>query len=319
MNTCQLSVIIPIYNEEENIQELYSRLCKSLDPTRMDYELLFVNDHSRDRSLDMLKDIRNSDPRVRIVSLSRNFGHQAAVTAGLRFARGAQVIVMDGDLQDPPEVLPELIAARQEGQWDVLYAIRRKRKEGFLIRLLYHLFYRLLRKMARINIPADSGDFCIMSRRVVDSINNLPERIRFVRGLRAWVGFRQSGMEYERAARHAGKSKYSWRALLRLAADGILGFSYIPLRLCAYLGLGVFVVGLFYAFFLILGRLMGNYTAIPGWTTVMVVTVVMGGLQMMMIGVVGEYIGRIYEELKGRPVFVVEELLGFESDARQDG
>lgn len=312
MSAPNLSVVIPIYNEQENLEELYSRVVDSLAPLSLDYEIVLVNDCSADDSLDMMKAMHAKDSRVKIVNLARNFGHQIAITAGMAYARGNAVILMDGDLQDPPEVLPDLVRTQAEGAWDVVYAVRKKRKEHLVVRFLYYAFYRFLRTMSYVRIPLDSGDFCIMSRRVVDTINRLPERNRFVRGLRSWVGFRQTGMEYERAARHAGSPKYTLKSLLKLAFDGIFSFSYVPLRLATWLGLFASLLGVLYAAFVIFNRVAGRYREIPGWTTVVVAVLVMGGIQMVMLGVVGEYLGRIYEEIKGRPQFLVDEAIGFD-------
>lgn len=310
----QLSVVIPIFNEEENLPELFGRLSSVLADTP-DHELIFVDDASRDRTPEMLRERRAADPRVRIIRFSRNFGHQIAITAGMTFSSGRFVVVMDGDLQDPPEVIPQLLAKREEGDWDIVYAVRRKRKEPLPTRALYHLFYRLLERMSYIRIPLDSGDFCVMSRRVVDRLNAIPERNRFVRGLRSWVGFRQTGMEYERAARHAGEPKYRFKALLKLAFDGIFSFSMLPLRISTYLGVGFSVLGFLYAAVIVGRRLWGGLAGVPGWSTIVVSVLVMGGAQLLMLGILGEYLGRIHEEIKGRPQFIVDELIGFEEDA----
>lgn len=306
------SVVVPIFCEEENLEELYRRLKASLDPLGRDYEIVFVNDSSRDSSMKMMREMSRGDSRVKIVSFARNFGHQIAITAGMQFARAESIIVMDGDLQDPPEVLPDLIRAKDEGKWDIVYAIRRTRQEHALIRSLYFLFYRMLKQASYIDIPNDAGDFCIMSRRVVDQLNKMPERNRFVRGLRSWVGFRQTGMEYDRAARNAGKPKYTFRGLLKLAFDGIFSFSYLPLRISTVLGLIISSLGLLYAAYIFVKSLVGGFSDLQGWPTVVVSVLVLGGVQLVMLGIMGEYLGRIYEELKGRPQYVVDELIGFD-------
>ncbi len=306
------SVVIPIFCEQENLPELYRRLVAAFEPLDADYEIIFVNDHSRDASLPMMREMRERDPRVRIVSFSRNFGHQMAITAGMKFARGARVVLMDGDLQDPPEVVPRMLALQRDEAWDIVYAIRKKRKEPWVIRTLYHVFYRMLKQTSYIDIPLDAGDFCVMSRRVVDALNAIPERNRFVRGLRSWVGFRQTGMEYERAARFAGEAKYRLKALLKLAFDGIFSFSFLPLRLSTYFGLVLSATGLLYAAYVAVERVLGKFSGLAGWSTVVVSVLVLGGVQLVMLGIIGEYLGRIYEEIKGRPQFIVEELIGFE-------
>jgi dolichol-phosphate mannosyltransferase len=310
MTSCALSVVIPIFNERENLPALARRLRRALDGLGPDWEVVLVNDASRDDSMELMRRLHARDGRFRIVSLARNFGHQMALTAGMAHARGELVVLMDGDLQDPPEVVPRLVAHLREGNWDVVYAVRRKRKERAPIRLLYFFFYRLLRRMANIDIPMDTGDFCVMRRRVVDTLNRLPERNRFIRGLRSWVGFRQTGLEYERAARHAGEPKYTLRALFKLAFDGIFSFSYVPLRLGMWCGALVSLSGLAYAGFVIAARLMGAYQQIPGWSTVVVAVLVLGGANLLMLGLIGEYVGRVYDEIKGRPPYVVDEVVG---------
>lgn len=309
--TPDLSIVIPIYNEQENLPDLYRRLVDALDPLRLSFEIIFVNDSSRDRSLEIMREMHRSDPRVKIVSFSRNFGHQPAISAGMAFASGGSVILMDGDLQDPPETLPDLIRAKDEGKWDVVYAVRKKRKEPFLIRALYFLFYRMLRRSSYIDIPVDSGDFCVMSRRAVDQINRMPERNRFVRGLRSWVGFRQTGMEYERAARNAGEPKYHFKSLLKLAFDGLVSFSFLPLRISTMLGACLSLLGFAYAFYVLVRRVRGDFGSIAGWSTLVVAVLVLGGVQLLMLGIIGEYLGRMYEEIKGRPPFIVDEAVGF--------
>lgn len=330
-----LSVIIPIFCEEENIPELYRRLTATLEaylpeaappagdsplggsgaaPRTARYEIVFVNDHSLDRSMELLRGLHAADPRVKILSFSRNFGHQIAITAGMQFSSGRLVALMDGDLQDPPEVIPDLLRTKDSGAWDIVYAVRRKRKEPWPVRLLYYTFYRLLKKVSYIDIPMDAGDFCVMSRRVVDRLNDIPERNRFVRGLRSWIGFRQTGMEYERAARHAGSAKYTLKSLMKLAFDGILSFSFLPLRLSSYLGIGISAVAMLYALFIIVERSLGRFANISGWSTIIVSVLALGGVQLIVLGVIGEYLARIYEEIKGRPQFIVDELIGFEAD-----
>jgi len=308
------SVVIPIYCEEENLEELHRRLAGALEKIGGTSEIIFVNDASQDRSLELMRKLRRGDPRVRIISFSRNFGHQTALTAGMRHARGRAVALMDGDLQDPPEALPEMLSRMRETKAEVVYAVRRKRKENWFIRALYYLFYRALQSMSYIDIPTDAGDFCIMSRRAVDQLNAMPERSRFVRGLRSWVGFRQVGFEYEREARNAGAPKYTFKGLARLALDAFFSFSFVPLRLSTLLGLGISTLGLIYAAWIVAQRVTGQFQAIAGWSTVVVSVLVLGGAQLIMLGIMGEYLGRIYEELKGRPPYVIDETIGFDED-----
>ncbi len=302
----ELSVVIPAYNEEENLDALYTRLVAALDPLGMSYELIFVNDGSRDRTLPMLQQLAAADGRVVVVDLARNFGHQIAISAGLDHARGDGVIVMDGDLQDPPEVLPQFIAKWREG-YEVVYAVREKRKEGPLKRAAYSLFYRLLKRVSQIDIPLDAGDFCIMDRRVVDLLNGMPERNRFVRGIRSWVGLNQTGLAYERHARHAGRPKYTFTRLLYLALDGLVSFSYLPLRLISMAGLAVSLMSILIALFYTVQKLTIGLSP-PGFATLVVAIFFLSGIQLITIGVIGEYVGRIFEEVKARPLYVVRKV-----------
>lgn len=305
-----VSVVIPVYNEEANLPELDRRLRESLAGTGLAYEVILVNDGSRDGSLETMEKLRERDSRIKILDFSRNFGHQIAITAGIDHARGRAVIVMDADLQDPPEVLPPLIERWREG-YEVVYAIRRRRKEGFLKRAAYAGFYRLVRRIADFDIPLDSGDFSLMDRRVVRLLQALPERNRFVRGLRAWAGFRQTGFEYERGARYAGSAKYNFRGLVRLASDGIFAFSEAPLRVAMNLGILITAAGALLALWTLFKRLV-QYEVVPGFATITILILFFGGVQLMTIGILGEYIGRIYTEVKARPKYVIRRRYGVE-------
>lgn len=301
-----LSVLIPMFSESEVVLECYERVktvLQSLDP--MDHEILFVDDGSKDNTLELLKAIRKKDDSVRVISFSRNFGHQAAVTAGLERTRGHAVIIMDADLQDPPELIPKLIEKWQSG-FQVVYAIRRKRKEGWFKRMSYTAFYRLLKKLADVDIPLDSGDFCLMDRIVVDQLNRMPERNRFVRGLRSWIGFRQIGLEYERDRRHAGEVKYTIPKLIKLGLDGLLSFSYTPLRLATFLGFITSSISFVSGIAVMISKYVADYTP-RGWTSTLVIVFFLGGVQLITLGIIGEYIGRVYDEVKKRPVYIVEE------------
>lgn len=313
----ELSIVIPVYDEEAGLRELDERLRASLAPLELDYEILFVNDGSRDGSLSVLRDLRAKDDRLKIIDFSRNFGHQIAISAGLDHARGAAVIVMDGDLQDPPEILPDLVARWREG-YEVVYAVREKRKEGVLKRAAYAVFYRLLQRISDTEIPLDSGDFSLMDRRVVDMLVQLPERNRFVRGLRAWVGFRQTSFAYERDARFAGDPKYDFGRLLRLALDGVFAFSHAPLRLATLVGLGITGVGGALAVWIFVKRVI-QYEVVPGFATVAILVLFFGGVQLVTIGILGEYIARIYTEVKGRPRYVIRELDGLAASHERHG
>lgn len=315
--SCDLSIVVPVHNEAPNIDELVSRLVGTLDPLGLQFELLFVDDGSRDESLARLLAKRSEDPRIKVLEFSRNFGHQIAVTAGLDHATGAAVVVMDADLQDPPEVVPQLVERWRTGA-DVVYGVRRERREGPLLRAAYAGFYRLLSRISEVELPVDSGDFALMDRRVVDLLCSLPERNRYVRGLRAWVGFRQEKVEYERHARYAGSSKYDWRGLFRLALDGIFSFSEAPLRLMRNLGLlitlGALVVGAWTLF----KRLIW-YEVVPGFATLALLLLFFGGVQLVTVGVLGEYVARIYTEVKGRHRYVLAGLHGVEPSRERHG
>jgi len=307
-----ISIVAPAFNEEDGLEALHRRVTAAARQwDGEDYEFIIVDDGSRDRTPELCEELAARDPHVKIITLSRNFGHQPAVTAGLDHAAGDIVAVIDADLQDPPEVLGEFIAKVREGA-DVVYAIRTKRKEGPLKRLSYHLYYRLLQRMAALEIPLDAGDFCVMRRRVVDAVCRLPERSRFVRGLRTWVGFRQQGVPVERQARYAGAPKYTFRRLVKLALDGVVNFSYRPLQLSMLLGLVVGLGSVFLAL-IVLAQYLLDWTIVGfnprqarGWTSLMLVILFSSAAQLFCIGVLGEYVGRVFEESKRRPIYVVE-------------
>ena len=308
-----ISIVIPIFNEQEVLPQLYDRLTSAAPSWGEDYEVLLVDDGSNDNSKKIMREITDKDERFRAVVLSRNFGHQAAISAGLQYARGDCVVIMDGDLQDPPEELTRFLDKWREG-YHVVYAVRVNRKESIFKRAAYSVFYRLLAKVSDIQIPLDSGDFCVMDRAVVDVLNKyLPENIRFVRGLRAFAGFRQIGVEYDRAARAAGEAKYTMKKLIMLAADGLFGFSLAPLRLASYLGFIIAIPSFLAGSFFVLHRLFqfpvfGRYaTDTPGLASLAVGTFFLGGVLLIMLGILGEYIGRIYIEVKKRPGFIVAE------------
>jgi len=307
-----LSLVVPIFNETEILPQFYQRATAALEGCCDSYEIIFVDDGSRDGTLDLLRRLASLDPRVRIVSFSRNFGHQTAVTAGMNYAAGAAVVVIDGDLQDPPEVIPELLERWRAG-YQVVYAVRRNRKEGWLKRSAYALFYRLLRSLSYVDMPLDAGDFAIMDRQVVELLNQMPERNRFVRGIRAWVGFRQIGLEYDRAPRFAGESKYPLTKLLRLAYDGVISYSFVPLRLVTQLGFVISVVSFLAIGYLMLLKVFFGISLL-GWTSTIVTILFLGGVQLVSIGILGEYVGRIFDEVKRRPLYIVKEVVGFDAD-----
>ena len=300
--TPMLSIVIPVFNEAENLPTLHARLTDALNRLGVDYEIVLVDDGSKDQSPDILKRLESEDRRVIVVEFARNFGHQVAISAGLEHSRGRVVCIMDADLQDPPEVLHTFLAKWQEG-WEVVYAVRTERKEWWGKRLAYAAFYRLLQRVANIEIPLDAGDFCVMDRRVVDELVGMPERNRFVRGIRSWVGFKQIGVPYERQARHAGSPKYTFRKLLYLALDGLISFSHTPLRIITILGFTVSFLSFLVASFYIIKKFTLG-TGVPGFTTLVVSIFFLAGIQLMTIGVIGEYIGRISDEVKHRPLYV---------------
>ncbi len=308
-------------NESEGIRLLHQRLTGAAQSWNEDYELLFIDDGSSDDTLQIARELCAEDVHLRMISLSRNFGHQAAVSCGFQHCRGDMVAVMDADLQDPPEELARFFERCREGV-DVVYAVRRKRKEGPHKRLAYWAYYRLLSFLADVEIPMDSGDFCVLSRRFVAELNKLPERRRFQRGLRAWLGFRQLGLEYERQARAQGQPKYTLAKLVGLGLDGITNFSVQPMRLLMYLGFVMascaFLLGLF-----VLIQYVGDITILTynprqarGWTSLILSILCLSGTQLFGMGVLGEYIGRIFEETKGRPTYVIaEEISGTSCEA----
>ena len=319
-----ISVVVPLYNEEANVKELYRRLKTALDKSAIRHEILFVDDGSQDNTLGELKSILAADTDVRVVKLSRNFGHQPAISAGLENAGGDAVVVMDGDLQDPPEVIPLLVEKWKEGN-QVAYARRKSRKEGLFKRAGYTFFYRLLRWMGNIKIPADSGDFCIMDRKIVNILNTgMTEQLKFIRGLRAYAGFRQVAVDYERDVRASGKAKYTPRKLISLAIDGLLDFSVFPLRIATFTGLFIsaasFLTGLFFILHRIVDfKILGHSpTDTPGLASLAVGIFFLGGLILLMLGIIGEYIGRLYFEVKKRPSFIIEEILSQKNNATQN-
>lgn len=312
-----ISVVVPCFNEEAVIVATYRRLVGVLESVgpKADFELIFVDDGSRDRTLEILRDLQASDRRMRVLAFSRNFGHQIAVTAGLEHAIGDAVVLIDADLQDPPEVIREMVLRWRHGV-DVAYGVRVGREGETKFKLwTAKVFYRSINRVAEVPIPLDTGDFRLMDRAVVNALLSMPERDRFVRGMVAWVGFRQEPVTYKRAARLAGQTKYPLGKMIRFALDGILSFSLAPLRLAIWLGFataGMAMLGLIYALFM---RLLTNIW-VTGWTLLFIACSSIGGIQLVCLGVLGEYIGRIYGEVKRRPLYVVRERLGFTSATR---
>jgi len=301
-----LSLVLPIYNEEEVIPELHTQLQDFLTKLGLDTEVIFVNDGSKDLSFQILRGVAAAEPRYRVLSFARNFGHQTAITAGIDYARGQAVVVMDADLQDPPEVVLQMVQKWREGYY-VVYGKRRTREGETAFKLLTaKLFYRAFAKMIPIEVPLDTGDFRLMSRRVVVALRALRETHRFVRGMVAWVGFKQTAVEYDRPARFAGETKYPFAKMMRFAIDGITSFSVVPLRMATYLGLFASLFSIGIAVWAMVVHFILHST-VPGWTAQIVAVSLFSSVQLVMIGILGEYVGRIYEQVKHRPIYVVGE------------
>lgn len=301
-----LSVVIPLFNEAQTVRELHRRLTTALEGVT-DYELVFVDDRSSDETWTTLLGVAASDDRIRLIRLSRNFGHQVAITAGLDAARGAAVVLMDGDLQDPPELIPELIRKWREG-YDVVYAVRAHREgETVFKRATARIFYRMMRRMSQVDIPEDAGDFRLLSRRAADAVGQMPERARFLRGMTSWIGYRQTGVSYHRDRRFAGETKYPLRKMIKFAVDATTSFSTAPLRLVSGFGFVMVVFcGVYLAYTLV--RFAANQT-VAGWTSLVVLMLLIGGIQMLSLGIVGQYVARIFEEAKNRPLYLVDEVV----------
>jgi dolichol-phosphate mannosyltransferase len=306
-----ISLVIPIYNEEENLPELRRRVTAALESTGEPWEVLLVNDGSRDRSGEMIREYNAADGRFKVISFSRNFGHQPTVTAGIHFARGECVVLMDGDLQDPPEVIPEMIAAWKKG-FQVVIGERRSRGDANGTRGIgFRLFYPLFRRISDLPSAPDAGIFGLMDRVVVNEFNKLPERNRFIPGLRAWLGFKQTAVNYDRNDRAAGKPKQTLGRLIKYAIDGMLSFSTRPLRSATYMGFFVSMAAFALAIFYVI-TFFAFHKKIDGFTTTITCVLFLGGVQLICTGILGEYIGRVYEEIKQRPLYVVQEKVGFE-------
>jgi polyisoprenyl-phosphate glycosyltransferase len=305
-----LSVIIPCFNEEDVLRATHERLTSVLRGMNEDYELIFVNDGSRDATQEILTELQLFDHRVRVLLLSRNFGHQIAVTAGLEEAAGAAVVIIDSDLQDPPELIPQMVQLWRDGN-EVVYGVRLEREGESKFKLwTAKVFYRLINRLSETKMPLDAGDFRLIDRKVVSVLKSMPERARFLRGMVSWAGFRQTALPYHRAARHAGDSKYPLRKMVHFATDGIISFSLVPLKLAiwtGFLAIWIAVAGIIVA---IVDRLM-NKNLIRGWASLFVAVLFMGGVQLISLGILGEYLGRIYTEVKRRPLYIVQERLGF--------
>ncbi|MCU1385409.1 MAG: glycosyltransferase [Acidobacteria bacterium] len=310
-----ISLVLPVLNEAALIDELHRRLRTVVESLHISYEIIFINDGSTDGSWQALEALAEADSHVKAINLSRNFGHQIAITAGLEASRGDAVVVMDSDLQDPPEIIPHLYAKFVEG-FDVVYAQRRRRQgEGWLKRLTARMFYRLVRQLTNLDIPVDTGDFRLVSRRVVNDLSRFREHHRFIRGLVTWVGYQQTPVLYDRDPRHSGRSKFPFSKMVIFALDGITSMSIRPLRLASHIGLLMSVASFVGMVVIVIYKFGGGSGLVPGWTSLFVAALFVGGVQLLALGLLGEYIGRIHDEVKQRPMYLVRDRLNFEDSA----
>jgi glycosyltransferase involved in cell wall biosynthesis len=309
----EISVVVPLYNEELNIDYLFERLLSVLSHLDTRYEIVCVNDGSKDNTIGCLIEHHHQNPKIKVVNLSRNYGKEIALSAGLDYANGNAVIPIDADLQDPPELIAELVDKWREG-YDVVYATRRSRQgESWVKRFTANVFYRTIDSLSQVPIPRNTGDFRLLDRRVVDALKRMPERTRFMKGLFAWVGFKQTSVIYDRPPRYKGETKWNYWKLWNFAIDGITSFSFLPLKVWSYVGLLVAIPSFFYASFLVIRTLIYGID-FPGYASIMVAVLFLGGVQLVSLGVLGEYLGRVYEEVKGRPLYLVRESYGFDSN-----
>jgi dolichol-phosphate mannosyltransferase len=318
MGKSLLSIIVPIFNEESIIHEFHTRLQGTLSSFAhvMDSEIIFVDDGSRDTSLALLRDLGEVMKNIRIISFSRNFGHQFAITAGLDKARGDAVVIIDGDLQDPPEIIPEMLKKWQEG-YTVVYGVRARRKgERFFKLLTAKLFYRLMKTLSDTDIPVDAGDFRLLDKKVVETLRGIREENRYLRGLISWTGFSQYGLPYQRDQRYAGKTKFTFRKMIKFAFDGILSFSDKPLKITSYLGFLFTLVSFIIGLRIIIGKIQDPQVAVSGWTSMILAVLFIGGIQLISLGILGLYLGREYREVKKRPLYVIADAFGFEDDRK---
>ncbi len=309
-----LSIVVAAYNEEDVLDLFFARLEEVLASLGESYEIVCVNDGSRDRTAEILAAARQRDPRIRVINLARNFGKELAMTAGLDHTRGRAVVPLDADLQDPPELIAEFLRLWREG-YDVVYAVRNARDtDSWMKRTTAAAFYAMLNRVSNVEIPKNAGDFRLMDRRVVDALKGLRERNRFMKGLFSWVGFRQTSVEYARPLRAAGKTKFNYWKLWNFALDGITGYSTVPLRVATYFGLAFAVLAMIYGVYLLV-RTMLFGADVPGYASTMVAVIFMGGMQLLVLGIIGEYLGRLYSESKQRPLYIIDSALGFDDDA----
>lgn len=308
--TIKFSIVVPVYNEEHVIGEMYGRLHAVMEGLGQPYEIIFVNDGSSDRTFPILSELCERDVNVRIIDFAKNFGHQTAITAGMDYAEGEAIVVIDADLQDPPEVIPLMVERWNEG-YDVVYGKREERRgETLFKKLSASLFYRLMRRLTDVDIPVDTGDFRLIDRKVCNALKSVKERNRYIRGIISWLGFRQIGVDFRREKRFAGETKYPLRKMLTFAFDAITSFSFKPLKISSYLGFAMSLASFLYLMFVLYLKLFTGRT-VAGWASSMVVNLFFNGVVLMMLGIAGEYIGRIYDETKGRPLYVVRQMKNF--------
>ena len=309
-----LSIIIPCFNEEQVIAETYKRLTDVMQNLSHDYELIFVNDGSRDRTLSILQDFSATDKTVKVLSFSRNFGHQCAVTAGLNLCSGDVAVIIDADLQDPPEVIVEMLEIMQNEQANVVYGVRKKRKgESWFKLVTAKLFYRMLNRLSDVKFPLDTGDFRMIDRKVINQFNQLGETNKYIRGLISWMGFKQMPCYYERDARFAGETKYPFKRMLKFALIGLFYFSKKPLNMATSLGFASIILGFLYLLWLLISLMFLSGYAVTGWTSIIMLIVFFGGVQLLTIGVLGKYIGNLFDEVKGRPEYIIDEKINFDN------
>jgi len=307
------SVVIPMFNEEEVVSFSYKKLKETMDRLKEDYELIFINDGSKDKTIEKLLTASQMDKHVKIIDFSRNFGHQSAISAGMDYSRGDAVIVIDADMQDPPEVIAEMIKKWKQG-YHVVYGKRKERKgESFFKKITANIFYRLLNKLIDVHVPEDVGDFRLIDRKVCNEMKKISEKNRYVRGLIAWLGFNQTDVSYVREKRFAGKTKYPLRKMLKFASNAIISFSYKPLKTATFLGSLISFVGVCYLLYILYLKFFTNKT-IQGWTSSVSINLIFFGIILFILGIMGEYIGRIYDEIKNRPLYIIKDLIGFEEN-----
>lgn len=305
------SVVVPVYNEEEVVNECYNRLKKVMDSTNEKYEIIFVNDGSRDKTKELVKEICSADENVKFIDFSRNFGHQSAITAGMNYSVGQAVVVIDADLQDPPEVILDMLSKWKEG-YQVVYGKRLKREgESIFKKATAKVFYRLLARLTEVDIPVDAGDFRLIDRKVCDALNKLDEKNRYVRGIISWLGFNTTYVEFVREKRYAGKTKYPLRKMIKFATDAVVSFSYKPLRLTSYIGVFLSGASFVYLIVMLFLKLFNVMDTVQGWTSLVAISLFFNGIVLLVLGIMGEYVGRIYDEVKARPLYVVNEFVNF--------